>query len=165
MLSKHWRFAETFSSVLNISMTEGVFPNQLKFAKVCPIHKSGSKTDTANYRPISLLPVFSKIFEKAIHRRLTEFLDTNNSLYNYQFGFRKQHSCEHALLAAQKSILEALDKKQIAMLLLIDFSKAFDMDSFTVTGTLFTAKNEQNLGRMTKSLIWLGLLFSNLIKF
>ena len=121
------RFAETFSSVLNISMTEGVFPNQLKFAKVCPIHKSGSKTDTANYRPISLLPVFSKIFEKAIHRRLTEFLDTNNSLYNYQFGFRKQHSCEHALLAAQKSILEALDKKQIAMLLLIDFSKAFDM--------------------------------------
>ena len=121
------KFVTAFSSVLNASMTAGIFPEQLKIAKVCPIHKSGSKTDVANYRPISLLPVFSKVFEKALHRRLSAFLDKNNTIYNYQFGFRKQHSCEHALLAAQSSILHALNKKQIAMLLLIDFSKAFDM--------------------------------------
>ena len=121
------RFVTVFSSVLNASMINGIFPEQLKFAKVCPIHKSGSKTDVANYRPISLLPVFSKIFEKALHSRLLVFLEKNNTLYKHQFGFRKQHSCEHALLAAQHTILHALDKKQIAMLLLIDFSKAFDM--------------------------------------
>ena len=120
-------FTTIFASVLNASMREGVFPDQLKFAKVCPIHKGGSKTEVSNYRPISLLPTFSKIFEKAIHCRVTTFLEKNNSLYNHQFGFRKQHSCEHALLAAQNTILHALDKKQIAMLLLIDFSKAFDM--------------------------------------
>ena len=121
------RFVTVFSSVLNASMINGIFPEQLKFAKVCPIHKSGSKTDVANYRPISLLPVFSKVFEKALHSRLLVFLEKNNTLYKHQFGFRKQHSCEHALLAAQHTILHALDKKQIAMLLLIDFSKAFDM--------------------------------------
>ena len=121
------KFTTVFASVLNASMRDGIFPDQLKFAKVCPIHKSGSKTDVSNYRPISLLPIFSKIFEKALHSRVITFLEKNNSLYDHQFGFRKLHSCEHALLAAQNTILHALDKKQIAMLLLIDFSKAFDM--------------------------------------
>jgi exonuclease III len=120
-------FTAIFASVLNASMAGGIFPSQLKLAKVCPIHKGDSKTDVSNYRPISLLPIFSKIFEKALHNRLIKFLEDNESLYDHQFGFRKRHSCEHALLAAQNTILQALDKKQIAMLLLIDFSKAFDM--------------------------------------
>jgi hypothetical protein len=126
-VANDFEFVAVFASVLNASMTQGVFPSQLKLAKVCPIHKGDSKTDVSNYRPISLLPIFSKIFEKALHCRVTKFLENNDSLYDHQFGFRKRHSCEHALLMAHNTILHALDRKQIAMLLLIDFSKAFDM--------------------------------------
>lgn len=115
------------SDIINVSFTDGVFPSQLKTAKVVPIYKSGCKTDVSNYRPISLLSAFSKIFEKLMHSRIYNFLQSNNSLNDMQFGFRKQRSCEHALLIAQNELITALNKKQIAMLLLIDFSKAFDM--------------------------------------
>ena len=81
----------------------------------------------SNYRPISLLSTFSKLYEKAMHTRITNFLECNNALFEMQYGFRKGRSCEHALLAAQNIILNTLNKKEIAMLLLIDFSKAFDM--------------------------------------
>ena len=62
-----------------------------------------------------------------MYNRLIEFLELNNSLYENQYGFRPQRSCEHALLNAQNILLESLSKRQISLLLLIDFSKAFDM--------------------------------------
>ena len=120
-------FNGMISNIINSSFEQGVFPSQLKEAKVVPIYKSGRKTDLANYRPISLLSAFSKIFEKLMHSRIYNFLQINNSLNDLQFGFRKTRSCEHALLVAQNELLAAMNKKQIAMLLLIDFSKAFDM--------------------------------------
>ena len=104
-----------------------MFPSLLKTAKVIPIHKSGSRTDVHNYRPISLLSAFSKIFEKIMHKRITNFLESNGTLFEYQYGFRMGRSCEHALLMAQNELLSSLNKKQISLLLLIDFSKAFDM--------------------------------------
>ena len=119
--------APIIQHLITSSLHEGVFPDILKCAKVIPLHKSSCKTNIANYRPISLLSCFSKLFEKAMHKRLSTFLESNNLIYNSQFGFRSGHSCEYALLDAQNSIINALDKKQIAALLLIDFSKAFDM--------------------------------------
>ena len=121
------RFKETLSEVINMSFADGVFPNQLKTARVVPIHKGGSKTEVSNYRPISLLPAFSKIFEKLMHSRVYDFLEQNKSLYDMQFGFRPRRSCEHALLVAKNEILSALNKKQTALLLLVDYSKAFDL--------------------------------------
>ena len=120
-------FVCTFGTVVNTSFAEGTFPKALKTAKVTPIHKGGSKLDVANYRPISLLGSFSKIYEKLMHRRVLEFLDKNNSLFENQYGFRPGRSCEHALLNAQSSILHSLNKNQIALLLLLDYSKAFDV--------------------------------------
>ena len=120
-------FSAVLADVINSSLDKGVFPSQLKIAKVIPIHKSGSKMDVANYRPISLLSSFSKIFEKIMHRRVANFLENNNALHDMQYGFRAGRSCEQALLVANNEILSALGKKQIALLLLIDFSKAFDM--------------------------------------
>lgn len=121
------RFNATLAEIVNLSFVTGVFPSQMKIAKVIPIHKSGSKKDISNYRPISLLSSFSKIFEKIMHNRVSNFLEGNKILYDRQFGFRAGRSCEQALLTANNEILSALNKKQIALLLLIDFSKAFDM--------------------------------------
>ena len=120
-------FLNSMSTVINKSLEEGFFPTALKTARVIPIHKAGSKTEVSNYRPISLLSTFSKIYEKIMHGRVLNFLESNNSLHEMQYGFRPGRSCEHALLAAQNSIQNALSRKQVTLLLLIDFSKAFDL--------------------------------------
>ena len=125
--NEHSDFREVVACIINSSFEQGIFPEPLKIAKVVPIHKGGTKTEVGNYRPISLLPTFSKIYEKTMHSRITNFMESNNSLFDMQYGFRKSRSCEHALLAAQNCILNTLNKNEIALLLLIDFSKAFDM--------------------------------------
>ena len=125
-------FNETLARVVSTSFRQGVFPTSLKMARVVPIHKEGSKTDVTNYRPISLLSSFSKVYEKLMHNRALEFLDSNGSLFEAQYGFRPGRSCEHALLNAQNTILQSLCKNQVALLLLIDFSKAFDLVDKTI---------------------------------
>ena len=89
------KFMTIMTNIINSSFEQGIFPQQLKLAKVVPIHKNGSKTEVSNYRPISLLSPFSKVIEKAIHCRIVNFMESNNSLYELQYGFRKGRSCEH----------------------------------------------------------------------
>ncbi len=121
------KFTETLAKVITTSFEQGICPQTLKLARVVPIHKGGSRTDVSNYRPISLLTSFSKIYEKLMHHRIVDFMEGNNSFYEMQYGFRAGRSCEHALLNAHNTLLNSLSKKQISLLLLIDFSKAFDM--------------------------------------
>ena len=83
---------------INLSLTTGYFPDQLKQAKVLPVFKSGDKMNINNYRPISILPAFSKVYEKVICSRLLSYLEDNNLLVKQQHGFRKQHSTETAIL-------------------------------------------------------------------
>lgn len=116
----------TMATLLNRCMHSGIFPNVLKIARVIPLFKSGDRNCITNYRPISLLPVFSKIFEKLIHKRLLSFLDKHNILYNKQFGFRKRHSTIHALNTAITQILQSLNKNETVFGIFLDFSKAFD---------------------------------------
>jgi len=106
-------FTNILAFIINSSFTQGIFPDALKNARVVPIHKGGSKTNVTNYRPISLLCSFSKIYEKLMHARVLEFLDSNNSLFESQYGFRPGMSCEHALLNAQNKILHSLNSKKI----------------------------------------------------
>ena len=75
--------------IFNESITLGIFPDKFKRAKVIPIHKKGAHTDPSNYRPISLLSVFGKLFEKLMFKRLYEYLDNLNIFYPLQFGFRE----------------------------------------------------------------------------
>ena len=124
---KSTSFTGTIATLVNNSFMQGCFPEALKTARVVPIHKGGTKSDVANYRPISLLSTFSKIYEKLMHTRLIGYFDSNNLLYDAQFGFRPGRSCEHALLTAQKHLLNSMSRKQVSLLLLIDFSKAFDV--------------------------------------
>ena len=102
------------------------FPDVLKIARVIPLYKSGDINDITNYRPISLLPIISKIFEKLIHKRFVNFLDKHNVLYHKQFGFRKQHSTINALNTAVTQVVNALNNKKSVIGVFLDFSKAFD---------------------------------------
>ena len=120
-------FTNILARVINRSLQEGMFPYQLKNARVIPVYKGGTKTDAGNYRPISLLATLSKIYEKLMHNRIIDFLESNGSLHDMQYGFRQGRSCEHALLKAQNIILNSLNKNKVSLLLLIDFSKAFDL--------------------------------------
>ena len=114
------------SMLFNISLNTGQFPDILKLSQTIPIYKKGSKMETCNYRPISLLSNINKIFEKIMFYRLYQFLERNKCLYNWQFGFRSKHSTNHALVEITEKIRNALDKGEIACGIFIDLQKAFD---------------------------------------
>ena len=115
------------TKLFNECMIEGYFPNELKVAKIIPLYKNkGEITDITNYRPISMLPVFSKIFEKLIYKKLVDFFNKNETLTNSQYGFRCKHSTLHALINATENLYKSIDNKQNTLGIFIDFSKAFD---------------------------------------
>ena len=120
------QIAEPLSNMANILINTGIFPEQLKIAKVNPVFKSGEKTDFSNYRPISILNSFSKIFEKVIANRITSYLLQNNIITSAQFGFRKKHSTQMALMKLYDYITEAIDNSKYCIGVFIDLSKAFD---------------------------------------
>ena len=113
--------------IFNKSFELGSFPDLLKLAKVIPIHKAGSKMVASNYRPISLLPIISKIFEKVMYLRLYKFIQKNKILCEKQYGFQKGKSTELAiLLDLQSKIIDALEKGKKPCSVFLDFAKAFD---------------------------------------
>ena len=112
--------------ITNLSFTEGVFPSELKIAQVLPLYKSNDTMLFNNYRPISLLPYFSKLFERLMYNRLINFIEKHKLLYQYQFGFRRNHSTFKALVILLENITTALDNTEFAVCILIDFRKAFD---------------------------------------
>ena len=114
------------TSLINSSLTFGIFPDQLKIAKVVPLHKSGEKNNVTNYRPISILSYFSKFFEKVMHTRLYSYLLKFSLFSPYQYGFRKNHSTYMPLVVLQSKIAEALDQGNFGIGLFLDLAKAFD---------------------------------------
>jgi hypothetical protein len=107
-------------------LAQGIFPERLKFSLIKPICKSGDKSSPSNYRPISLLPVFSNIFEKVLHQRLTDHLNNNAILNKHQYGFRSEVSTESASFILLIEILTALNNKQMVGGIFCDLHKAFD---------------------------------------
>ena len=112
--------SEPLEMILNMSLSEGVFPKLMKLANVCPIFKKSDKNKCENYRPISLLSNLSKIFERVMHTRLYDFLDDSNVFYELQFGFLKQYSTNHALLSIVEDIRSNLDNKTFACGVFVD---------------------------------------------
>ena len=120
------QFIHCLVHIFNLSLMKGEFLSSFKTGKVIPIHKKKSKTDMNNFRPISLLPVASKILEKIVYLRLFRFLDKNNFFYDNQFGFRPKHSTENSASVLVEKITNALENKLKVLSIFLDMSKAFD---------------------------------------
>ena len=118
--------AAPITQIINLSISTSAFPDSFKIAKLIALFKKGSKTEPKNYRPISLLPLLSKIFEKVVHIQTEKFLSENNILYKNQSGFRPLHSTESCLTHLNDRILEGCDKGCYTGMILIDLQKAFD---------------------------------------
>ena len=112
--------------IINMSFLTGVHPNLLKIVKVIPIHKGGSTQEVNNYRPISLLSIFDKIIEKLMHKRLYNFLLEHSTLYQNQFGFRKNNSTVFALAQITEMIKVSIDNRKFGCGIFVDLRKAFD---------------------------------------
>ena len=112
-------YIEQLVHLFNLSLSQGIFPDQLKIAKVVPILKSGNCHSINNYHPVSVLPLFSKVI---VYTRLLNYITDNNILYRYQFGF----STNIALMVLVDKIMDSLDNGDIVLDVFLDFSKAFD---------------------------------------
>lgn len=114
------------TAIVNKSMETGIFPDQWKIAVVKPIPKIQNPNDYKDLRPISILSVISKIMEKVVCMQITQYLEANNILPKKQSGFRKSHSTATALLDVVDNVLAAQDVDEGTILVLLDFSRAFD---------------------------------------
>lgn len=134
--------------IFNLVLESGSFPYAMKQARVSVIFKAGNKNEPTNYRPISILPVFSKGLEKVVLTRLNNFFAKNNLLTDCQHGFRPGKSTETALLTLKEKIIENIESNKLTLAIFIDFSKAFDylnrdlllekLDSYGVRGVAFS---------------------------
>lgn len=112
--------------IINNSLISGIFPDRFKIARVVPIFKKGSLDNVECYRPISLLPVFSKILEKVVFNQFFNYLENNNLLDKQQHGFRSNKSTVTAGVEFIESIIESVDKGQKVIGIFLDLSRAFD---------------------------------------
>ena len=112
--------------IFRASLREGVFPDEMKIAKVSPIFKGGNNLQAENYRPISVLPVFSKILEKIMYSRVYNYFVENKLLFPKQSGFQINTSTEHAILELVRNITKSFEKNEYVLGVFIDLKKAFD---------------------------------------
>ena len=113
--------------IVNQSLYSGIFPYKLKIAKIIPIFKKNDNHLLENYRPISLLPSISKVFERVVYIQHEHYLRENEYLSNSQYGFRSSHSTEHANVEIVDRISSAVDQGQTPIAIYLDLSKAFDI--------------------------------------
>ena len=118
--------ATPLTFICNLSFTEGAFPDSMKTAKIVPIFKSGDKKQFTNYRPVALLPQFSKILERLFVNRLNTFIDKYELLSNSQYGFRKKRSTSGALMQITEEFTNTVEKRETTIDVYIDLKKAFD---------------------------------------
>jgi len=118
--------SEWLSKFFNKCMTTGEFPDSWKIAHITPIPKVRSPSSSPEYRPISVLPVLSKLFEKVLYHRVYSYLIEHNLVDKRQYAFRENHSTELAITTIYDELLRNFDNKLITCSLLVDLSKAFD---------------------------------------
>ena len=115
--------SDPLCDIFNLSIAIGFFPGTWKIARVTPIFKSGKTDDRSNYRPISVLPVFSRIFEKLIFNQLYKYLDTNKHLFPKQSGFRRLYSVVTSLLSCTNDWYKNMDTGKYTAMVVINLTK------------------------------------------
>ena len=118
--------------LINLSVLQVDFPSEMKLAKVLPIYKADNHQLIQNYRPISVLNFFSKVYKRVIYNNLLDFIMENNILYDKQFGFRKGHSTSHAIITLVNKVSKSLDEGKIVGGVYLDIRKAFDSISHQI---------------------------------
>ena len=142
--------------ICNLSLSSGIVPNDLKIAKVIPIFKSKKRNCINNYRPVSVLPVFSKNLERLVYNRLLKFINKHNVLYPNQFGFQANHSTSMALITLIDKTTESIDNGNNVLGIFLDFTKAFD----TVDHSILNEKL-QCYGICGLALLWIKKYLNN----
>ena len=122
--AKH--IAPSLTNIINSFIADSKYPNEWKTSRVCMIPKITNPVKNDDYRPINILPVFSKVFEKIVLRQVTTYIDANNIYKQTISGFRKGFSTGSALLHLRDTIRKAMSAKEITLMTMIDFSKAFE---------------------------------------
>ena len=112
--------------MISLSIKLSALTEECKIAKLKPIFKKGARTDPKNYRPISLLPLVSKIIEKSIHFQIEDYLNRRKLIYMYQSGFRTNHSTDLCLAQLIDFVATGMDKQMDTSMILVDLQKAFD---------------------------------------
>ena len=118
--------------IINLSILNSKFPTQFKKAKVVPLHKSGDYLNPKNYRPVAILPVMSKLVERAVFIQIIDYFETNNLLHPNHHGFRANHNTTTALLQMYDNWVEAMDRGEATGVCFLDMSAAFDLVSHSV---------------------------------
>ena len=119
-------FAMGYFHAINQFLCNGVFPDRLKIARVVPLFKKCDQHILDNYRPIFLLPVVSKVFQKVVFYQLYQYVTDNNIIFTSQCGFRKLHSTELSSLILLDRVFQYLDQGKLPLSIFLDLSKAFD---------------------------------------
>ena len=112
--------------LVNQAIKTGKFPQKLKIARIVPVYKKEDETLISNYRPISVLPAISKIFEKVIQLQLNEYFESQKLLFPSQYGFRERHNTEFAVIENMDRVVDCMEKKGTPLNIFLDLSKAFD---------------------------------------
>ena len=123
---------DPITRLINLSIKLASFPDEAKTAKIKPLFKKSSRLDPKNYRPISLLPILSKVFERVVHDQTQAFLEGNKLFYEFQSGFRKNHSTNFCLSYLNDKITRGFDSGQYTGMILIDLQKAFDTIDYSI---------------------------------
>ena len=130
-----YEISKPLAIIINQSLETGIFPEMLKIAKIKPLYKKGDSSCFNNYRPISLLPTISKVFERVIHTQLFNYFDVNDLLTEQQYGFRTKHSTELAAIKLVDFVIMEMDNKysvKTPTAIFMDLSKAFDNLRFNI---------------------------------
>ena len=150
------QIAPVLVEVFSKSMTMGEFPTVMKLAEVVPLYKSKESFLETNYRPISLFTTMSKILEKIMYRRIYSFLQNTGQIYENQYGFRANHSCEHAIGQVVGTLIKNIENWLYSACILLDLSKAFD----TIEHRILLQKLEV-YGIRGNALAWFDSYLSN----